>query len=260
LRSAFAGRPTLTDNARRIRFCRVAAIEEPMASQTVTAKQLEVQRIVDVLSRAIAQHRLKPGTRLIEAQIVETLQANRNHVQVALQRLAMQRIITIEPNRGAMVSQPSAREAREVFAARRAIERAIVECITPAIMQKQHERISRHLNNERAATNATDRRAIVRELSEFHLMLGEICGNTVLSEILANLMVRSSLIVALYQRNDVPSCASDEHQDIITALQQGERDKAVAVMLEHLDELEAQLALEQQPEPDINLREALAGL
>lgn len=66
-----------------------------MASQTVTAKQLEVQRIVDVLSRAIAQHRLKPGTRLIEAQIVETLQANRNHVQVALQRLAMQRIIKI---------------------------------------------------------------------------------------------------------------------------------------------------------------------
>ncbi|MGE8498813.1 MAG: GntR family transcriptional regulator [Pseudomonas sp.] len=231
-----------------------------MASKTVTNKQVEVQRIVDVLFKAIAQHRLPPGTRLIEAQIVETLQANRNHVQVALQRLALQRVVNIEPNRGAMVAQPSAKEAREIFAARRAIERAIVEGITPAIMRKQRQRVSTHMSNERKATSATDRRAIVRELSDFHLMLGEISGNSVLSEILANLMVRSSLIVALYQRNDVPSCASDEHQEIITALENGERERAVAVMIEHLDELEGQLDLDDQAEPEINLRQALADL
>lgn len=231
-----------------------------MAAKTVTSKQAEVQRIVDVLFKAIAQHRLPPGTRLIEAQIVETLQANRNHVQAALQRLALQRVVTIEPNRGAMVAQPSAKEAREIFAARRAIERAIVESITPAIMHAQRQRVATHMRNERKATSATDRRAIVRELSEFHLMLGEISGNSVLSEILANLMVRSSLIVALYQRNDVPSCASDEHQQIITALETGDHQQAVAVMLEHLDELEAQLDLDDQAEPEINLRQALAGL
>ena len=228
-----------------------------MGLSTVTAKQLEVQRIVDALFKAIAQHRLPPGTRLIEAHIVETLQANRNHVQVALQRLAMQKVVTIEANRGAMVAQPTAKEARDIFSARRAIERAIVEGITPTIMRKQRQRIAMHMNNERKATNDTDRRAIVRELSEFHLMLGEISGNTVLSDILANLMVRSSLIVALYQRNDVPSCASDEHQEIVTALENGNNEHAVTVMLEHLDELEAQLALEQSAPEEFNLRQAL---
>ena len=64
-------------------------------AKTATSKQVEVQRIVDVLFKAIAQHRLPPGTRLIEAQIVETLQANRNHVQAALQRLALQRVVTL---------------------------------------------------------------------------------------------------------------------------------------------------------------------
>ncbi|MBU1332819.1 MAG: GntR family transcriptional regulator [Gammaproteobacteria bacterium] len=231
-----------------------------MVTKIVSSKQAEVQRIVEVLFKAIAQHRLPPGTRLIEAQIVETLQANRNHVQAALQRLALQRVVTIEPNRGAMVAQPSAKEAREIFAARRAIERAIVESITPAIMRKQRQRVATHMSNERKATNATDRRAIVRELSEFHLLLGTISGNTVLSEILANLMVRSSLIVALYQRNDVPSCASDEHQSIITALEEGDQARAVTVMLEHLDELENQLDLDDQAEPEVNLRQALADL
>ncbi len=228
-----------------------------MGSTTVTAKQLEVQRIVDALYKAIAQHRLPPGTRLIEAQIVETLHANRNHVQVALQRLAMQKVVTIEANRGAMVAQPTAKEARDIFSARRVIERGIVEAITPALMRKHRQRIATHMDSERKATNDTDRRAIVRQLSEFHLMLGDISDNSVLSDMLGNLMVRSSLIVALYQRNDVPSCASDEHQQIIQALEQGDSAKAVAVMLEHLDELESQLALDAAAPPEFNLRQAL---
>ncbi|WP_213881764.1 GntR family transcriptional regulator [Pseudomonas sp. dw_358] len=231
-----------------------------MGLKTVTAKQLEVQRIVDVLSRGIAQHRLRPGTRLIEAQIVETLNANRNHVQVALQRLAMQRIVSIEPNRGAIVAQPSAREAREVFAARRAIERAIVEGISAATMAEHQTRVVQHMSNERKATNATDRREIVRELCEFHLLLGDLGGNAVMAEILDNLMVRSSLIVALYQRGDVPSCASDEHQAVLDALSAGDNELAVAVMLAHLDELEAQLALDEPGLPEVDLLEALAGL
>ncbi|MEH6493426.1 GntR family transcriptional regulator [Halopseudomonas sp.] len=231
-----------------------------MVAKPQTAKQAEVQRIFDALSKAIAQHRLRPGTRLVEAQIVEALKANRNHVQTALQRLALQRIVTIEPNRGALVSQPSASEARDVFVARRAIERAIVESISPEVMRKHQRRVRDHVCNERKATGSDDRRDIVRELSEFHLMLGELSGNQVLSEILANLMVRSSLIVALYQRNDVPSCASDEHEEILTALEQGDRGRAVQVMIEHLDELERQLDLDEVSEPEVDLRQALADL
>jgi len=97
-------------------------------------------------------------------------------------------------------------------------------------------------------------------LSEFHLMLGDLSGNQVLSDILANLMVRSSLIVSLYQRNDVPSCASDEHEEILSALAQGDRERAVRVMIEHLDELESQLDLSEAPDPEVDLRQALADL
>ncbi len=74
-------------------------------SKAAPSKQQEVQRIVEALSLAIAQQRLKPGTRLIETQIVEALDANRNHVQSALQRMMLQHIVTIEPNRGARVAQ-----------------------------------------------------------------------------------------------------------------------------------------------------------
>ncbi|MDH2896553.1 GntR family transcriptional regulator (plasmid) [Rahnella variigena] len=231
-----------------------------MSNPTTTAKQLEVQRIVDVLSKAIAQQRLRPGTRLVESQLVEALSANRNHVQVALQRLALQRIVTIEPNRGAMVAQPTAKEAREVFIARRAIERAIVECIGPDVIRRHRQRITAHLRGEREAVSSEDRRAVVRELSEFHLILGEISGNDVLSEILSNLMVRSSLIVALYQRNEVPSCQCDEHQAIIDALEAGDNTQAAEIMQEHLDDLEGVLDLDDEAAGEVNLRQALSDL
>lgn len=228
-------------------------------SKVTTSKQQEVQRIVEALSVAIAQHRLKPGVRLVEAQIVDVLSANRNHVQSALQRLALQHIVTIEPNRGAMVAQPEAREAREIFSARRAIENAIIASITPEKMTRYQSDLDTQQAAEKSAIVRADRRDIVRELSQFHLLLGEVSGNSVLTEILANLMVRSSLIVALYQRNDTPDCQCDQHGAIVTALKRGDIPAAQASMMAHLDELEAQLDLSGAASEPLSLRQALAS-
>ncbi len=231
-----------------------------MGSRTTTAKQKEVQRIIESLSKAIAQHLLPPGTRLVEAQIVESLNANRNHVQAALQRLALQKIVTIEPNRGAHVTRPSAREAREIFVARRAIERAIVENISPEQMRRHARAVAAHVRVEAKATQASDRRAIVKELSDFHRLLAKISDNRVLAEILDNLMVRSSLIVALYQRNDEPSCQHDEHLAILRALESGDREEAMRQMTHHLDHLESELALADDEEQEVDLKRVLADL
>lgn len=231
-----------------------------MGTPLHTHKQKEVERIIESLSRAIAQHLLPPGTRLVEAQIVDSLKANRNHVQAALQRLALQKIVTIEPNRGAHVSQPTAREAREIFVARRAIEGAVVASITPERFRSFGRQVEAHMKAEATATHNSDRRAIVGELSAFHKLLGEISGNSVLADILGNLMVRSSLIVALYQRNDEPTCQHDEHRGILDALSEGDTDRAVMLMEHHLDHLEAELALDDNREPEVDLKAVLASL
>lgn len=222
-----------------------------------SARQQEVQRIVDSLSMAIAQHRLKPGMRLVETQIVDVLSANRNHVQAALQRLALQHIVTIAPNRGAKVARPEAREAREVFIARRAIEHAMLAGISVGKMALHYDEIEAHLQAAEEAAVREDRRDIVRELSQFHLLLAKISDNRVLSEMLSNLMVRSSLIVALYQRNDIPDCQCREHRAIITALRAGEIAQAQRIMDEHLHHIELQLELDDAPPPTLDLRDAL---
>lgn len=228
-------------------------------SKLAKGRQQEVQRVVDALSIAIAHHRLKPGTRLIEAQIVEVLSANRNHVQAALQRLALQHIVTIEPNRGAKVAQPSARESREVFIARRAVEDAVISGITPGKIEQHREEIEDHLLAEQRALVSGDRRDIIRVLSQFHRLLAKISDNQVLIEILANLMVRSSLIVALYQHNESPACQCGEHAAVLDALRTGDNALARTLMNQHLHRLEQQLDLTETPETAFTLRDALTS-
>ena len=62
---------------------------------------------------AIVEHRLMPGTKLSEERVAELFNVSRTQVRIVLQRLAVQQLVTLFPNRGAFVSQPSAQEAKE---------------------------------------------------------------------------------------------------------------------------------------------------
>jgi len=220
-------------------------------------KQTEVNRIISAISEAIAQHKLKPGQKLVEAKIVDALKANRNHVQSAIQRLALQHIVTIEPNRGAFVSQPSAQEAKEIFATRRVVERGIVASISEKVIEDNWSTICSHMEREKEITKSNNRKEIVNCFCQYHELLSELCGNKVLKEIFKNLMIRSSLIVSLYQRNDVPSCQHNEHQEIIDALKLGKADLAINIMQEHLFHLESELVLDKTKHIEEDLLEVL---
>jgi DNA-binding GntR family transcriptional regulator len=113
---------------------------------------------------------------------------------------------------------------------------------------------------EEKATRNSDRRAIFQELSSFHLLLGRISSNSVLIDILDNLMVRSSLIVALHQRNDEPICQHQEHRAILQALSAGDNGQAMELMKHHLDHLEAELALGKDQDHEVDLKAVLTSV
>src|SRR5712675_1995173 len=78
---------------------------------------------------AIGGQELPPGTRLREDQMRRIFGVSRARIRKVFSRLAFEGLVQIEPNRGASVARPSAEEARETFAARRAIEAAIVRMV-----------------------------------------------------------------------------------------------------------------------------------
>ena len=83
-------------------------------------------QIVDSVTSAIVERRLMPGTKLVEQQIADVFSVSRTVVRQALNQLSRDRLVTLEPARGAFVAMPSIDEARQVFEVRRLVEGGMV--------------------------------------------------------------------------------------------------------------------------------------
>ncbi len=207
-------------------------------------KEAEILRIVNTITKAVAEQRLPPGTRLVEAQLVESLQANRNHVRSALQRLSLRRIVSIETNRGASIAKPSVKEARDIFAARSVVEPGVMEILLRKFSKMDIALLRKQLEVEQKAIHKGRREDVIRESGYFHILLAKLSGNQVLMEILSDLITRSSLILSLYQRRHDPQCGCDEHLGIIKAIESRDIQAAVSCMSHHLEDIEMHLNLD----------------
>ena len=237
-----------------------AAQATPAASAAPTPKRGAAvdQRIYRAVVTAVMSHRLPPGTRLGEADFCELYQVSRTTVRKALQRLAHDHIIELRPNRGAVIASPTPKEAGDVFAARRALEREIVPLVVRNATPASLAALRAALEAEEQARRGGDRAAWIRLGGEFHLLLAELAGNAVLQRFLTELVSRCSLIIALYEVPGAPMCGNAEHGDLVALIEAGDTARAVALIDHHLHEIEARLHL-GEPERKVNLAEALAG-
>ena len=202
------------------------------------------QRIVDSIVEAIVERRLMPGTKLAEAQIGQLFDVSRTVVRQALNQLSRDRLVTLEPARGAFVAQPGVDEARQVFEARQLIEASIVRELCSRITDAQLAELRAHLRDERAAVARTDISGRTRLLADFHVVLARMLGNEVLAQLLADLLSRSSLIALMYQSAHSAEHSQQEHVDIVEALARRDARAAVRLMNRHLHSVEHNLRLD----------------
>jgi DNA-binding GntR family transcriptional regulator len=217
--------------------------DTPVAS---ARRQKPNVRWVDVYSRlrdAIVSHRLAPGMKLPEDELASIYSVSRTAIRSALQALAHDRLVRLEPNRGAFVAQPSKREAREVFDARMLIEPRVAALAATAARRADIMRLRRHLEVENEALRAGEVSAAISLSARFHVALAEVAAHTVLTELVTDLVSRSSLIIALYWRRRDITCESHAHHALVDALARHELGHASELMADHLADLVAGLDL-----------------
>ncbi|MBD8661642.1 GntR family transcriptional regulator [Rhizobium sp. CFBP 8752] len=215
--------------------------------------------IREALRNAIIDRRLAPGTKLSEAEVGSLFDVSRTVARAALQMLTFEGLVKTERNRGAFVSNPSPDEARQIFASRRLIEPGIVAAALERITQDDIEEFRRQLQEEErymTERGPAARRAEIKASGDFHLMLASVAGNSILQRFMDELIARSSLVIALYGRSGVSSCGHSEHFAILDALKDGDGERAAALMLHHIDHIEADLDLQEKQ--GLGLKDALA--
>jgi DNA-binding GntR family transcriptional regulator len=218
----------------------------------------DADAIYERILSAIFEHRLQPGTKLGEDRLARIFGVSRARIRRILPRLAHERLVTLEPNRGAFVAKPSVAEARDIFDARRLIEPGIVARFMQSTARGAVTRLREHVAAERKARAAGDKPLIIRLSGEFHVLMAEMAGNTILARSMHELTSLTCLIIALYDSPAVPHCRSDEHAELVDAIAAGDKARATRLMIDHLDHVEQGLDLSIDQPAAVDLEQVLA--
>jgi DNA-binding GntR family transcriptional regulator len=216
----------------------------------------------DIYERMVAtilDHRLSPGTKLIEDRLASAFGVSRTRIRPVLVRLANEQIVTLTPNRGAMVAQPTQAEAREVFEVRRLIEPTLIECFIDSATDADMNTLNRCIDDEEAARTVGNMRRAIRLSGDFHLHIASASGHQTLGRILRELVSRTSLILMTYSNNrlqarsEATACGCEEHRALLDAIRLRDKREATRLMREHLVQLEGQLRFTGLPggSPDL---------
>lgn len=214
--------------------------------------------IIDAILTAVSEQRLPAGTKLGEQSLSDLFQCNRANVRRALTALAAQHVVELRPNRGAFVATPSPAEAREVFEARRTIERTLARNVVERASTEDIAYMRRTIAEEAGARAVNDKPLELRLSRAFHMHLARIAGNRVLERYLAELTLRTTLILGLYSAAGTSSCAEDEHARIVDEIEARDSARLVHLIDEHLRHLEAGLDFKHTDTRNLTLAEQLA--
>jgi len=204
--------------------------------------------VMENLKDAIVSHRLLPGTRLAEDELCHIYGVGRTVIRTALRALTHEGLLTHIPNRGVHVSQPTKREARDVFEARTLVEPYIASLASSLATSKDINALKQHLGDEDAAMNAGNSSEAIALSAGFHIKIARLANHSILTGIVEELVSRSSLIVSLYWRRQYTMCESHAHDALVQAIAGGNGRRASELMESHLTDLLAGLDLDERPD------------
>ena len=215
------------------------------------------ERMFSAIVDAILDQRLAPGTKLKERELGEIFGASRASVRTVLGRLGHSLLVELRPNRGAIIANPSVQETRDLLEARRMLESALVQRLARTLGAKDIAALRRFVAEEKRAYDRGNLKKGKRLSIRFHKLLSEAAGNATLDRFMEHLICRTPLLSLAHRGARPAYCGADEHREIVDAL--ARRDPALAArrIASHLNTLEKQLHVEEEPGPAASLSEAL---
>lgn len=201
------------------------------------------ETICNALSLAIAEGALRPGMKILDDVVARHFGVSRTVARGAIAILEREHVVERRRNHGAFVASPGKDEAMQLLEARRTLERAIVARAVETLSDGDVDRLERMTLDEDTIHRGADRAAKMRISGNFHIELSRLAGNTVMTEMLQNVVARLSLVAALYERDSARRCGAEHHRAVLGAIRRRDMAGAEAAMLEHLDDMASMLDL-----------------
>lgn len=201
-----------------------------MADSPITAEE-EAYRF---LLESIFSGELKSGDRVIAEDIAARIGMSRMPVREAFRRLNAEGLITLRPNRGAVVSGLQIGEMVEVFEMRSALEGLAIRVATPSVTPRQLGTLERLLDEMDACRE--DSGEWVRRHRQFHEYLCSLSQRPRLMRQIDSLYSLIEPHMRLWLAHiDSTSKSRDDHQVIVEALRTGDPLQAELCLKDHVE-------------------------
>ena len=211
------------------------------------------EQAYEVLAQMIANGEFPAGSRLREQTLAESIGVSRTPVREALNRLSVEGVVELTPNRGAQVVSFSEADMDSLFDLRSRLEPRAVALAVPRLSAEDLEQIL-GWSKEMEQLALPRREASSRELerlnalnSSFHGMFFDRCDNRLLAGALRS-VIRPSIVALTFHRYTPRALERSmlHHAEIVEAATIGDAEWAESVMRAHI--LAARHALPSAPE------------
>ncbi len=153
-------------------------------------RELLKEKIAAAIRGWILEGELKPGQRVVELAAAARLGVSRAPLREALLLLEREGLVRTSPHHGATVTRLDAREIREIFEIREALETLAARRLRAGLDPARRERLRDALRALEDAARAKDMRRFSEADLAFHRTIWELSGNRHLEEALAGLSTR----------------------------------------------------------------------
>src|SRR5690606_5619752 len=119
------------------------------------------EQVIQALRQAILDFKLQPGQRLVERELMEQLGVSRTTVREALRELTSEGLVTVVPQRGAVVATPDPDDAVDLYEVRAGLESLVVQRFVERASDQQVRRLEAAVQGfEDASIRTADIRTI----------------------------------------------------------------------------------------------------
>lgn len=206
--------------------------------------------VYEELRMLIMTGQIKPGTRMMEIELAESMGVSRTPVREAIRQLEKDNLVTIEPRRGAYVSDISAVDLEDMLIVREPLEGLATYLAAQNMTAEELAELEKVNEAYGNAVVEKDTEKMIQADTKFHNLITQGSRNQYLINILLELQeqvlrFRYIYFKSMKRAEDV----INEHRIILECLKNGNSEEARSYNVEHIRKLREAITLEKDFQP-----------
>jgi DNA-binding GntR family transcriptional regulator len=207
----------------------------PLVGLPALAETDLVGQVARVLTQAVVDGRLAPGSKVVEAGIARELGVSRAPVREAARLLEQQGLLVASPRRGFFVRKFAADDIDDIYDLRLCVERHAAVLAARNLTPESRDRLRRQIDVLHRTADLEDPARQVEEDYRFHRLICEIAANRRLLRLFDDLASELRMVIGLIGRlYDDPHEIARTHEPVLAAIEQGHPERIVAHVDYHI--------------------------